>query len=303
MKKPLCGAILFFLLGGCYTPLNNSGVATTKPWLEVSGKKTGFDGKQYDSCYRFNIRFWPQEAAENIDLQDACISACCWRADKEEITLDFNKNFEADLAIHGRARKYSPEKITFKVTHSNLVNTTKVTTDPKGAVSNNGLVKLTYKEYENPARLAQIAQNARALENSRQTVLNLPAKTAAVKKRAGKTASNQAAASQPAAQDYAELAKALVHRHAGAKIDAYFYQMDKTYKKQGAVFLLSDRLLRARAMSQNAEYTVSCQAKARTGIDAQHLRASAFSCGLWNVNINTQTITPADKRAALIWEN
>lgn len=292
MKKPLCGAILFFLLGGCYTPLNNSGVATTKPWLEVSGKRTGFDGKQYDSCYRFNVRFWPQEAAENIDLKDSCISACCWRADKEEITLDFNKNFEADLAIHGRARKYSPAKITFKVSHSNLVNTTKVTTDPKGSVSNSGLIKLTYKEYENPARLAQIASHARDLENSRQVVLNASPKTASAKKRAD--------AARPAPPDYAELAKALVHRRAGAKIDAYFYQMDKTYKKQGAVFLLSDRILHARAGATAEEYTVSCQAKARTGIDAQHLRASTFSCGTWNVNVTDQTVTPDDKRARLI---
>lgn len=295
MKKPLCGAILFFLLGGCYTPLNNSGVATTKPWLEVSGKKTGFDGKQYDSCYRFNIRFWPQEAADNINLQGACITACCWRSDKEEVTLDFNKNFEADLAINGRARKYSPAKITFKVSHSNLVNTTKVTTDPKGAVSNNGLVKLTYKEYENPTRLAQIASHARALETSRQIVLNQAPTAPAPKKRVAKPAT------APSAADNAELAKALVHRQAGAKIDTYFYQMDKTYKKQGAVFLLSDRILRARAKTTPNEYTVSCQAKARTGIDTNHLRASTFLCGTWDVDLQTQTVTPTDKRAMLIW--
>ncbi len=297
MKKSLCSAILFFLLCGCYTPLNNSGVATTKPWLEVSGTRTGFDGKQYDSCYRFNIRFWPQEAAENIDLKDACVSACCWRADKEEITLDFNKNFEADLAINGRARKYSPSQITFKVSHSNLVNTTKVTTDPKGAVSNSGLVKLSYKDYENPARLAQIAQHARTLENSRQTALNAARKTSP----AAPQKTTAPAAAKENSPDYTELAKALVHRTAGAKIDAYFYQMDKTYKKQGAVFLLSDRILRARTGASAGVYTVTCQAKARTGIDAQHLRASTFSCGTWDVNVMQNTVTPSDKRAQMIW--
>lgn len=293
MKKTLCGAILICLLGGCYTPLNNSGVATTKPWLEVSGKKTGFDGKQYDSCYRFNLRFWPQEAAENIDLKDACISACCWRTDKEEVVLDFNRNFDADLVIHGRARKYSPERITLRVTHSNLLNTTKVTVSPKSAISNDGLVKLSYKEYENPARLAQIAQNARTLEASRQAARAVQ-RQAAAKTRAPKV-------SAPPVQDMAETAKALVHRQAGAKIDAYFYQMDKTYKKQGAVFLLSDRILRARTGVKTDEYTVSCQAKARTGIDAQHLRASTFSCGTWSVNVTENTVTPDDKRAQMIW--
>ena len=178
------------------------------------------------------------------------------------------------------------------MSHSNLVNTTKVTTDPKGAVSNSGLIKLTYKEYENPARLAQIASHARDLENSRQVVLNSPAKTIPAQKRT---------AERPAPPDYAELAKALVHRQAGAKIDAYFYQMDKTYKKQGAVFLLSDRILHARAKA-DAEYTVSCLAKARTGIDARHLRASTFSCGTWSVNVTAQTVSPDDKRAQMIWK-
>lgn len=293
MKKTLCGAILIFLLGGCYTPLNNSGVATTKPWLEVSGKKTGFDGKQYDSCYRFNLRFWPQEAADNLDLKAACISACCWRSDTEEIVLDFNRNFDADMIIHGRARKYSPERITLQVSHSNLLNTTKVTVSPKGAVSNNGLVKLSYKEYENPARLAQIAKNAQALANS---LAAAPAEERqAVKKRAAKTPKKSSA---PKAAD---TAKALVQRQAGAKIDRYFYQMDKTYKKQGAVFLLSERILHARAAAEPNVYTVSCQAKARTGIDVQNLRASTFSCGLWTVNVTTETVEPDDKRARLIW--
>lgn len=298
MKKTLYGAILFFLLGGCYTPLNNSGVATTKPWLEVSGKKTDFDGKQYDSCYRFNLRFWPQEAADNLNLKDVCVSACCWRGDKDEVVLDFNRNFDADLAIHGRARKYSPSRITLKVSHSNLVNTTKVTVSPKSAISNDGLVKLTYKEYENPARLAQIANSKRALRESLQAGAAAARQTETAPRH---TAKKTSAPVQNTASD--ELAKALVHRQAGAKIDAYFYQMNKTYKNQGAVFLLSDRILRARAGSTPAQYTVSCQAKARTGIDAQHLRASTFSCGTWNVNVTENTVSPADKRAQRIWEN
>ena len=72
MKKTWLSAILILCLGACYTPLNNSGVATTKPWLEVSGKKLDFDGKQYDSCYQFNIHFWPPEA---VDAQEAAFWA------------------------------------------------------------------------------------------------------------------------------------------------------------------------------------------------------------------------------------
>jgi len=300
MKKPLCGAILFLLAAGCYTPLNNSGVATTKPWLEVSGKKTDFDGKQYDSCYRFNIRFWPPEAAETLNLRDACISSCCWRGDKDEVTLDFNKNFDADLAIYGRARKYSPAKITFKVSHSNLVNTTKVTVSPHGAVSNGGLVKLTYQEYENPARLAQIEKNTRLLASrpALEPAETVPAAKAPAKKTSSKKSVSTKSAPQTPPE---EVAKALVHRLAGAKIDTYFYQMDKTYKKQGAVFMLSDRLLRVRQSGAKNRFAVTCQARARTGIDAQNLRASTFSCGTWNVDTERNTVSPSDKRARLIW--
>ena len=90
MKKVLGTAILILITAACYTPLNNSGVATTKPWLEIYGKKMDFEGKQYDSCYQFNVHFWPQEAAQAIDLQESCISACCWRSDKEEVILVVN---------------------------------------------------------------------------------------------------------------------------------------------------------------------------------------------------------------------
>lgn len=292
MKKTLCGAILALLLAACYTPLNNSGVATTKPWLEVSGKKMDFDGKQYDSCYRFNVRFWPQEAVEQIDPRTACVSACCWRSDKEEVTLDFNKNFDANLAYYGRARKYSPAKITFKVTHSNLVNTTKVTVTPKGAVSNDGLIKLSYKEYENPARLAQIEAASRQLQTRRNAYLNERQQRQA-EEEAGRTRGKQNDATET-------LAKALLSRKAGAKIDAYFYQMDKSYKKQGAIFMLSDRILQARALNTQGDYSISCHAKARTGVNAKSLKASTFSCGLWRVSLENETVTPSDRKARQI---
>lgn len=302
MKKGISFAILAGLLAACYTPLNNSGVATTKPWLEISGKKTDFDGKQYDSCYRFNVRFWPQEAAEKLDLQDVCISACCWRSQKEEVTLDFNKNFEKELAAFGRARKYTPAKITLKVNHSDWLNTTRVTISPKGAVSNDGLIKLSYKNYEDPKRLAQLDELARraaqrqavrpaATSGSAKTKSTVPAVSPAVNP--AKVTATKTAADSPA--------KTLVQRVAGAKIDTYFYQMDKRYKKQGAVFLLSERLLHVQPSGEENIYMVSCLAKARTGIDLQHLHASTFPCGQWHVDTAAQTVTPYDARAQLIW--
>ena len=292
MKKILFGAICILFLGACYTPLNNSGVATTKPWLEIPAKKLDFDGKQYDSCYQFNIRFWPPEAAEQINLAQACISDCCWRSDKEEVTLDFNKNFDADLAFYGRARKYSPGKITFKVSHSNLVNTTKVTVSPTGTVNNKGLVKLSYKEYENPARLAQIEAASRQLQTRHNAYLAEQQQRQAAAEKA-KEAARKEAARQAAA-------RTLLLRRAGTKIDAYFYQMDKTYKKQGAVFLLSERILLADPINTQGDYSITCHAQARTGLDIKNLKASNFSCGTWRVSLEDGTVQAYDKKARQI---
>ena len=321
MKKWVTYATLAFGLAGCYTPLNNSGVATTKSWLEIESKKVDFNGNQYDSCYRFNVRFWPQEAVERIDLQTSCISTCCWRNDKEEVVLDFNKNFESDLALYGRARKYAPEKITLKVNHSNLLNTTRVTISPKGAVTNDGLIKLSYKETDNPQRLAQLEAQSRQLLARRNAYLieqaqqeQLAAEEALKKKQSktvrsakkspvAKTTPKATAATKATLKktDQSDPAKNLVQRKAGAKIDTYFYQMDKRYKKQEAVFMLSDRLLYTQPMGVDDTYLVSCLAKARTGLDTQNLRASTFSCGQWKVDLTTQEVSPYDKRAQLIW--
>ena len=300
MKKILCFATALLCIGGCYTPLNNSGVATTKPWLEIPGKKTDFDGKQYDSCYRFNVRFWPQEAAAQLDLKDSCISACCWRSDKEEVVLDFNKNFDAQLAATGRARKYTPGKITLKVTHANWINTSKVTVSPKSAITTNGLIKLSYKEYENPTRIAALNEQVRQTQSRVQTLppqktVTSPRKTIALPAKTTSTPSTAAVVTPTAAVNETR-AKRLLQQKAGNKIDNYFYRMDKTYKKQGAVFMLSERYF-----TVQKDGSITCNARARTGLDTNNLKASTFSCGTWLVDETAQTVTPLDKRARLIW--
>ena len=295
MKKTWLSAILILCLGACYTPLNNSGVATTKPWLEVSGKKLDFDGKQYDSCYQFNIHFWPPEAVEQIDLQKSCISACCWRSDQDEVTLDFNKNFERDLAYYGRAKKYSPDKITFKVTHSNLVNTTKVTVTPRGVIKNNGLVKLSYKEYENPSRLAQLEAMSRQLQTRRNAYLN-------EQRQQQDEAARNSKKKNKEEQSAEARAKALLVRKAGTKIDTYFYEMNKTYTRQGAVFMLSERILNTSPLNTQGDYSISCHAQARTGINSKKLKASSFSSGTWRVSLQDETVLPDDRKALQIMQ-
>ena len=293
MKKVILGAIVV-CLAGCYTPLNNSGVATTKPWIEIPAKRVDFDGKQYDSCVQFKLRFWPQEAVERLDLQAGCISACCWRSEQDEITLDFNKNFEDELLHYGVARKYTPGKITLKVTHSNLVNVTKVTTDPRGSIKNNGLVKLSYTTVRDEARLAQIEQELALQPEEREPKVE-PSHSQSAR-------SAQPAVSQPKkVQQDADLlrAKALAQRKVGVAIDNYFYSMNKTYRQQEAVFILSSRLFSAQRQPDGT-YQVTCHAKARTGIDEKHLNLSNFPCGVWLVDLNTQLVLPDDKKARQI---
>ncbi len=299
MKKVLLGAIVIGL-AGCYTPMNNSGVATTKPWLEIPGKRVDYDGKQYDSCVRFNLRFWPQEAAERLDLQEACITACCWRSEKSEIVLDFNKKFDDEMEKYGHARKYSPDKITLKVTHSNLVNVTKVKAFPSGVIKNNGLVKLSYTDVEDERRMAQLAQ-AREYRAQQAYQPNLMPPAPSPVEQLQPRVSVAPVATVPPTQTGETLAKSILQRQAGAQIDAYFYQMNKTYLQQGAVFILSSRLLTAR-VQEDGTYLVTCHAKARTGIDQTHLNASDFPCGVWLVDVASQMVLPQDKKAKQISE-
>ncbi len=283
MKKWALLATALFT-AGCYTPLNNSGVSTTKPWLEVPAKRVDFDGKQYDSCVQFKLHFWPPEVQERLDLQKACITACCWRSEGNEIVLDFNRGFDEELAQNGHARQYTPGTLTLKVSHSNFVNTTKVSVSPRGAIKNSGLVKLSYQEIEDPARLAQLAQERTRQEQPPTGTLSSPKRPSSTRPVSTTTQ-----------------AKALLQHQAGTQIDTYFYRMNQLYSRQQAVFILSPRLFRAR-LQEDGTYRVTCHAKARTGVDENHLRALDFPCGVWRVDLTTRTVSPADPKSREIWQ-
>ncbi len=289
MKKILFLAILWGVAAGCYTPLNNSGVATTKAWLDIPAKKTDFDGKQFDSCYQFRLRFVPSDAEAALDLRESCIDACCWRSEKEEVILDFNKNFERDLKYYGRATRYTPGQITLKVGHSSLINTTGVRVFPRGAISSNGTVKLKAETVEDPVRLAQIENAARLLQVRRNARL--------ADQRAAEEEEEAALFyDDPAVQ---QRAQALVQRQEGARIDRYFYNLNKTYRKKGYVFLLSQRLYSARPLGDYV-YRVSCNAKVQSGTQAQHLQNRTVSCGVWRADLPKQTVSPMDGTARRI---
>lgn len=283
MKKAFFLAIFFCMAAGCYAPLNNSGVSTTKAWLDIPAKKVDFEGKQYDSCYQFRLHFAPAEAANALDLQQSCIDSCCWRSDKEEIVLDFNKDFEKNLRLYGQAEKYTPGKITLRVSHSNLLNTTAVKVSPRGAVSQNGTVKLKKEVVQDAARLAQVqAENRRA-----QTRLN-----------AWKA---DLAALQDNVPDEAALSRAqdLVQKKEGARIDRYFYKLNKSYSRQGYIYLLSQRYYTARSAGENT-YRVTCRAKVQSGATAEALTTRTVSCGVWTADLAAGKVTPQDSTARRI---
>lgn len=159
MKKLLWGAILILSTAACYTPMSSLDVTTNKPWVDVRATRVDFNHEQYDSCIQYNLRFWPPEAEQNIDLAEACVTECCWRSDKSGVVLDFNKNFEHDLQEYGIARKYTPGKIVIEVSHSNLLSFTKVRVTPSKAINNQGLVKLTYTQVEDKERIEKLTQD------------------------------------------------------------------------------------------------------------------------------------------------
>ena len=287
MKKSFLCAILFLACTGCYTPLNNSGVATTKPWLDIPAKKTDFDGKQFDSCYQFNLRFTPMEAEAALDLQESCISRCCWRSDKEVVELDFNKNFEKNLKYYGRADKFTPAKITLTITHSGLVNTTAVKVSPRGAITNDGLVKLKRETIENPTRLAEIESQGRMLQARRNAWLADQ-----------ETARQEARQAQEDAQAK-ERAQELVQNQAGHHIDRYFYQLNKSYQSKGYVFLLSQRFFTATILDEQV-YRVACRAKVQSGSSAANLKNRTIGCGVWKADLALQSVSALDGTARKI---
>ncbi len=285
MKKALLLAT-FLTMAGCYTPLNNSGVATNKAWLDIAAKKTDFQGKQYDSCYQFRLKVVPEQAAAQLDLQESCIESCCWRSDKDEVVLDFNKNFEKNLQFYGRAEKYSPAKITLKVTHASWLNTSAVHVTPRGAIKSNGLVKLKAEVVENPARLAQVESQARRLQTQRNAWLadqkiieDIPADVP-----------------DPQAQ---RRAQQLVQQKQGTNIDQYFYQMNKTYQQKGYIFLVSQRIYKAGALSDGT-YRVACHAQVQSGTQPDQLQNRSVSCGVWTADLSGGTVTPQDSIARKI---
>ena len=127
-------------------------------------------------------------------------------------------------------------------------------------------------------------------------------KKSLAKKNKKKKGKNQKQPKQPKiskAQLMAQ-AKDLLQQKQGVNIDTYFYNMNKTYRDKQAFFVISDRYIEPKE-NTDSTFTLTCYAKASTGITETSLNDSRFSCGTWLVDLSAQSVTPYDNKAIQIF--
>lgn len=146
MKNFLAVFCTVLLLAGC-TTMGTSDGDSTKDWIKIDSSKQDLDGKIMDICYRLDIRFNPPDAIYDINPDMACITKCCWYGERNKVEINMNDNFARNLAIHGRAVKYTPEKLTFHLSYSSFLNTIHGRVEPRGVLKSGGLIMLKTEEF------------------------------------------------------------------------------------------------------------------------------------------------------------
>lgn len=129
---------------------------STKQWINIESSKQDLEGKTIDVCYRFDVRFSPEEATQRFDTDKACITKCCWYSDTKQITLHLNTDFAKELAETGQANKYSLDTLTFNVRYSNLLNTIHASVKPSSVLRSDGLITLDYTPVNDDKGLLKI---------------------------------------------------------------------------------------------------------------------------------------------------
>ncbi|MGB2578743.1 hypothetical protein AAIR98_000662 [Elusimicrobium simillimum] len=281
MKK-LFFILLILPIQACHNPLTlDSAYASNKEWLEVVSGKKDWEGKQYDMCYKFNLKFLPEDAKNRVANDRNCITRCCWLSDVDEVTLNLNEGLEQELKTKGVARKYTPEKITIKVKYSSLLELSTASAAPSGAIKRDGTVKLKYKEENDFAVLEAVSQTAMAKSESAAAAAYI----------------NQIRAAEAKAKDTAEVAAltaqyeqkqavAYVKRFYGFDIDNYLYKLDLEQRKSGYVLISGDKEWHTKTV-QDATL-VTCTSKSKRGKSTTSLKDYPIACGQWLVTNNAQ---------------
>ena len=155
MKKIFIFLAIFLPLCAC-TGMSSYDGNSTKQWVTIESSKQDLEGKTIDVCYRFNVRFSPQEVTNRFDTDKACITKCCWYSNTRQINLNLNMDFAKELAEEGKANKYVLDNLVFNVRYSNLLNTIHATVKPTSALRSDGLINLDYTVVKDDPSLLKI---------------------------------------------------------------------------------------------------------------------------------------------------
>ncbi|MCL2887920.1 MAG: hypothetical protein FWF35_01205 [Elusimicrobia bacterium] len=293
MKKIFL-VICALLAAGCGNPLTyDSAYASNKNWLEVVTDKKDWQGNQVDSCYKFNFKFLPQDAAARVNNNFNCINECCWRGSTPEVVLDFNAGFKKELEENGTARLFTPDKIRIKIKYSGLLGLITAKVTPAGAIKRDGTIKLKYKEETNPAVLARAAARQAELQEAATAQANIAAQQAQQQKtqEAAETKRLTYEADKNRSVDY-------VKRIYGQAIDKYLYNLDLAQRKKGYVLINAEK--EWKVVPQNNNFLVNCTSKSKLGKTQNTLKDYPIDCGVWLVNLNNSTAKPYNTLAAQI---
>lgn len=143
MKKIFTFLTILLPLCAC-TGMSSYDGNSTKQWVTIESSKQDLEGKTIDVCYRFDVRFSPQEVTKRFDSDKACITKCCWYSDTKQVNLHLNNDFAKELAEEGQANKYVIDTLVFNVRYSNLLNTIHASLKPTSVLRSDGLINLDY---------------------------------------------------------------------------------------------------------------------------------------------------------------
>lgn len=318
------------LLGGC-VGMNYSDGDSTKQWLKVVSSQKDMDGNVTDVCYRLDLKFNPAEAITRLDTDMSCITKCCWYSERKSVELNFNAAFPDEMVRNAIAKKYSPETIKFYISYSPFLDTIHGRVSQKSALSRDGLVTLEYTEVKDTDRYLKIGhddlraasfdgdaregsylfnsdaqkQAAKEAQAARPITAAPSPATVATQQQARQQVQNTVSTDEREALLQQKLkyernqAVLLVKRFYDQKIDAYIMSIDKTQKRKGLVLMANDRNW-VTVKTGSPVYKVTCLVNGKLGSAQQNMKDYPIACGVYEVNLDDQTVLPKDTDARTI---
>ena len=286
---PLIGLMLL----GC-SSMRAVEKGTNVEWVDILADKKMANGKKYDFCYQLNLKLYPEPAMSAIDLEESCISTCCWMSEKPVVELELNQYFDYQLAKFGRAYKYRPDTITIKTKYNSFLKMFTVRAEPR-IITRKGEASLDFKLCENPQRLAE-------LEKQRKEAQAVASTKLAERQQAYRRAKEQEQADMFNLQaTYKEnLAIEYIQKHMGAKIDAHLYKLTQSYRDEGKLLFINEKEWYVEKTSES-KYMVRCSVDTKIGTSSNNMKYHSVYCGEWNVNIDTERVWPTDSRSLDIY--